>query len=254
MGCYLAINFLLCGDAVIARSEAMKQSSNGGICSECLATATHGEKRFMKHRILLASIASGLLLSGCAASDVQSAIDQINTSMSDLGKTLTGNSSSNSGSAQPPVQAQAPAQPTAAPPAAKPATSSAGSAPSSAMSAKTKKQLEQVLECKPFTAKLDKDGQALFDKIWAANKAVQLPEPISVFGLSTSKVEFSQEGDVSMSRSYLPGISLQQAIKAAGLKADKNGNYNRSTKVGDLTAHVENGETTLDCFVSDYSE
>ncbi|MCL2523398.1 MAG: hypothetical protein FWF20_04865 [Betaproteobacteria bacterium] len=134
------------------------------------------------------------------------------------------------------------------------AASGAGKAPPSAMSAKTRKQLEQVLECKPFSAKLDKDGQALFDKLWAANKAVQLPEPITVFGLSTSKVEFSQDGDVSMSRSYLPGIGLQQAIKAAGLKADKNGNYSRRTKVGDLTASVENGETTLDCMVSDYSE
>ncbi|MCL2523397.1 MAG: hypothetical protein FWF20_04860 [Betaproteobacteria bacterium] len=41
----------------------------------------------MKRRIWLAVIASGILLSGCA--DMQSTIDQVNTSMSDLGKSLS---------------------------------------------------------------------------------------------------------------------------------------------------------------------
>ena len=122
-----------------------------------------------------------------------------------------------------------------------------GAAP---FSPKVKRAIENVLSC-ANPGNFDAAEAELTRNGWKRDGDVlQLATPLTVFGLSTTKIGIARDGGEQFYRAYLPGVSLPQVVKAASLKLgkDKQG-YGRVTKLGVLTAEVENGETVLLCTV-----
>ena len=133
------------------------------------------------------------------------------------------------------------------------------SAPVATSQGKKSKQvesIEQALSCKPPSA-LDAAIKAF--RIPTDGKQVPAPSGLTVFGLPVSKVAFARESGEALHRTYFgPGISLDQVVKAASLKANKEGGVSRSVKVqkklwGYLSASVEDGAVVLTCSI-DYEQ
>ena len=120
--------------------------------------------------------------------------------------------------------------------------------------AKAKTQLEQALACTAIGQRFDLAETLLKQVGWRPDQGitpVTLGDPVKVYGLSVHKVAFSRDGGEQIYRSYLTGVSIQQLVKSASLKLGKDGKtYGRLTKVGVLSAGMENGEATLTCTVS----
>lgn len=133
------------------------------------------------------------------------------------------------------------------------ATNASGPADASLMDGKTKALLEQALACTAIGKRFDLAESALKQAGWQPEQGVSpvtLPEPLKVYGLSTTKIAVARDGGEQTYRSFLPGVNSQQVIKAASLKLGKDGKrYGRATKLGVLTLGTENGETTLTCTV-----
>lgn len=121
------------------------------------------------------------------------------------------------------------------------------------MGGKAKQLLEQALSCTTIGKSFETAEIALKQAGWNPDQditQVNLPQPLTVYGLSSRKIVVFRDGFEHTYRSYLPGISLQQVIKASSLKLGKDGKtYGRVTKLGVLSADIENGETTLTCTV-----
>jgi len=121
------------------------------------------------------------------------------------------------------------------------------------MDAKVRVQLEQALACTTVGKRFDQVESALQRVGWNFDQGIdpiKLPEPVKVFGLNARKIAVSRGGWLHTYRSFLPGITQQQVVKAASLKRGKDGtSYGRVTKLGVLEVGVEDGETTLTCTV-----
>ncbi len=122
------------------------------------------------------------------------------------------------------------------------------------LSIKAKTQLEQALSCTSVSPRFDQAEAALRLSGWRPGQGitpVTLTEPLSVYGLAVRRVAVSRDGGEQVYRSFLPGINLQQAVKAAALKLGKDGKtYGRVTKVGVLSAEMEGSDLTLTCTVN----
>jgi hypothetical protein len=122
------------------------------------------------------------------------------------------------------------------------------------LSIKAKTQLEQALSCTSVSPRFDQAEAGLKLSGWRPGQGitpVALTEPLSVYGLTVRKVAVSRDGGEQVYRSFLPGIILQQAVKAAALKLGKDGKtYGRVTKVGVLSAEMEGSDLTLTCTVN----
>lgn len=118
---------------------------------------------------------------------------------------------------------------------------------------KARALLEQALACTAIGKRFDFAEAALKQAGWRPEQGVSpiaLPEPLTVYGLNTSKIAISRDGGEQTYRSFLPGVNSQQVVKAASLKLGKDGkSYGRATKLGVLTLGTENGETTLTCTI-----
>jgi hypothetical protein len=132
------------------------------------------------------------------------------------------------------------------------AGNAAASAQQSAQWTKAKPILEAALAC----TSLDKFAtveKALGTAGWNASQGitpVTLPVQLKSFGLPTQKVAVVRDGVQHIFRSYLPGVTIEQAAKAAKLELGKDGHqYVRVTKLGVLTTDSEEGVTTLTCRV-----
>jgi len=121
------------------------------------------------------------------------------------------------------------------------------------MNSEVKTMLEQALSCTTIVKRFDVAEAALKRIGWSPESGIAtivLPEPLRVYGLTATKLGVSRDGFEHVYRSYLPGVSKRQAIKAASLKLGKDGrSYGRATKTGVLTVAAESGETTLTCTV-----
>lgn len=88
---------------------------------------------------------------------------------------------------------------------------------------------------------------------WKPDQGIQpvtLGNPVKVYGLSVRKVAVKRDGVEHIYRSHLPGVTVQQLVKAASLKLGRDGKtYGRLTQVGVLSADMEGGEATLTCTV-----
>lgn len=120
--------------------------------------------------------------------------------------------------------------------------------------AKTKAQLEQALSCTAIGPRFELAESMLKQSGWNSDQGVTpvtLTESVKVYGLSVRKVAVSRDGGEQTYRSYLPGLTVQQLVKSALLKLGKDGKtYGRLTKVGVLSAGMEDGEATLTCTVN----
>ena len=116
---------------------------------------------------------------------------------------------------------------------------------------KAKPVLEAALACNRIDNHFTLAEQALQGAAWNSSQGVQpvaLPVTLKVYGLATQRVAVFRDGGEQLYRSYLPGVSIAQAVKAAQLKLGKDGQeYGRVTKMGVLTAGTEDGVTTLTC-------
>lgn len=131
-------------------------------------------------------------------------------------------------------------------------TSPAGAATGAAGPwAKAAPVLEAALACNRIDNHFTLAEQALQGAGWNVSQGVTpvaLPVTLKVYGLATQRVGVFRDGGEQLYRSYLPGVSLAQAVKAAKLKLGKDGQeYGRVTKMGVLTAGTEDGVTTLTC-------
>lgn len=121
------------------------------------------------------------------------------------------------------------------------------------MDSKARQILERALGCSAIDKQFNHAEAALKQVGWKPEQGVALvtlPEPLKIYGLSTSKIAVSRDGFEHTYRSVLSGVSVQQVIKAASLKLGKDGkSYGRATKIGVLTVGTENGETALTCTV-----
>ncbi|MBI5926472.1 MAG: hypothetical protein HY836_12855 [Aquabacterium sp.] len=119
---------------------------------------------------------------------------------------------------------------------------------------KAKIQLEQALSCASITQRFDQAEAALRLSGWSPDQGitpVTLPEPLRIHGLTVRKVAVSRDGGEHVYRSFMPGVSWQEVVKAAALKLGKDGKtYGRLTKVGVLSADMEGGDPTLTCTVN----
>lgn len=126
------------------------------------------------------------------------------------------------------------------------------SAQPSAQWAKAKPILEAALACTSVD-KFATAENALGSAGWNSSQGVTpvaLPVELKTFGLPTQKVAVVRDGFQHIFRAYLPGVTVEQAAKAAKLKLGKDGHqYVRVTKLGVLTTDTEEGVTTLTCRV-----
>lgn len=122
------------------------------------------------------------------------------------------------------------------------------------MDAKTRAQLEQAFTCTAIGKRFDQAESALKQVGWWSDQGVtpiELAEPVQVFGFSVHKIAIARDGGEQTYRSFFPGVSLQHVVKSASLKLGKDGKaYGRLTKLGVLTAGMEDGEVTLTCTVN----
>lgn len=132
------------------------------------------------------------------------------------------------------------------------AVAAAGAAQPSAQWTKAKPILEAALACSSID-KFATAEKALGSAGWDSSQGitpVALPLELKTFGLPTQKVAVVRDGFEHIFRSYLPGVTVEQAAKAAKLKLGKDGHqYLRVTKLGVLTTDTEEGVTTLTCRV-----
>ena len=116
---------------------------------------------------------------------------------------------------------------------------------------KAKPVLEAALSCSRIDSHFTLAEQALQGAGWNVSQGVQpvaLPVALKVFGLATQRIAVFRDGGEQLYRSFLPGVSIAQAVKAAQLKLGKDGQqYGRVTKMGVLTTGTEEGVTTLTC-------
>jgi len=121
------------------------------------------------------------------------------------------------------------------------------------MDGKSKQLLERALGCNEVGKSFDVAESALKQAGWQYGQGitpVSLQQSLEVYGLVTQKIAINRDGFEHTYRSFLSGISLQQVIKAASLKLGKDRKtYGRVTKMGVLTAGIEDGETALTCTV-----
>lgn len=122
------------------------------------------------------------------------------------------------------------------------------------MDVKGKAQLEQALACVSIGRQFDPAEAVLKQSGWQSDQGITpatLSGPINVYGFSSRKIAVSRDGGEQTYSTYLSGISLQQLVKAASLKLGKDGKtFGRVTKIGVLSAGLENGEITLTCTVN----
>ena len=115
------------------------------------------------------------------------------------------------------------------------------------MDGKSKQLLEQALGCNGVGKSFDVAESALKQIGWQFAQGitpVSLPQSLEVYGLVTQKIAINRDGFEHTYRGFLPGISLQQVVKAASLKLGKDRKtYGRVTKMGVLTVGIEDGET-----------
>lgn len=143
----------------------------------------------------------------------------------------------------------APAAAAAAPAAPAPAMAK-GATSAKPASAKVKLRIEQSLSCANIFTSYDAAEAWLKQVGWRDGETVVLPQALKVYGLTTTKVAVFRDSGEHTYRSYFPGVSMKQLVKAASLKLGKDGlQYGRSGKGGVLTAATEGGETTLTCTV-----
>jgi hypothetical protein len=174
---------------------------------------------------------------------------------------MTG-TSPNSAPAAAPAPAPAPASTPAGRPAAvmsqarqaaNPSASAVAGKGRAPVDLKARAQLEQALACKALPSSFNRAESMLKQAGWSSDQGitpVTLGAPIKVYGLSVSKIAVSRDGGEQTYRSHLPGTSLQQIAKAASLKLGKDRTYSRMTKLGVLSASMEDGEATLTCTVN----
>jgi hypothetical protein len=128
----------------------------------------------------------------------------------------------------------------------------AAAAAPSAQWTKARPILEAALACTSID-KFATAEKALGGAGWTSDQGVTpvtLPVELKTFGLPTQKVAVVRDGFEHIFRSYLPGVTVEQAAKAAKLKLGKDGHqYVRVTKLGVLTTDTEEGVTTLTCRV-----
>ena len=124
--------------------------------------------------------------------------------------------------------------------------------PPSAQWTKARPIMEAALACTSVD-KFAVAEKALGGAGWNPSQGVTpvaLPVELKTFGLPTQKVAVVRDGFQHIFRSYLPGVTVEQAAKAAKLKLGKDGHqYVRVTKLGVLTTDTEEGVTTLTCRV-----
>lgn len=122
------------------------------------------------------------------------------------------------------------------------------------MDAKARAQLEQALACTAIGQRFDLAETALKQVGWRPDQGVTpvtLAEPVKVYGFGARKIAVARDGGEQTYRSFLPGVGLQQVVKAASLTLGKDRKtYGRVTKLGVLSAAFESGETTLTCTVT----
>lgn len=111
--------------------------------------------------------------------------------------------------------------------------------------------LEAALSCNRIGQQFQLAEQALVSAGWNSSQGtapVSLPVPLQVFGLTTQRIAIARDSGEQTYRTFLPGVSIAQAVKAAKLKLGKDGKeYGRMAKLGVLTAGTEDGVTTLTC-------
>ncbi|SEN57630.1 hypothetical protein SAMN05428959_102463 [Duganella sp. CF517] len=121
----------------------------------------------------------------------------------------------------------------------------------SAQWTKAKPILEAALTCSRLDGSFQTAEKALTSAGWDRESAVNLPLQVTPFGLPTQRVLVMRDGGEHTYRAYLPGVTEAQLVKAAKLKRGKDGQgYGRATKLGVLTASVEDGVTALTCTVN----
>jgi hypothetical protein len=127
------------------------------------------------------------------------------------------------------------------------ATSKGGTGPAA------KAQLEQALACTAIATRFERAESLLKGAGWRPDQGVTpvtLAEPLQVYGFSIRKVAVSRDGFEHTYRSYVPGSTIPQLVKAASLKLGKDRTtYGRVTKAGVLSAEMEGNEATLTCTV-----
>ena len=132
------------------------------------------------------------------------------------------------------------------------AAGAAAAAQPSAQWTKARPILEAALACTSVN-QFAAAEKALGGAGWNASQGVTpvaLPVELKTFGLPTQKVAVVRDGFEHIFRSYLPGVTVEQAAKAANLKLGKDGHqYLRVTKLGVLSTDTEEGVTTLTCRV-----
>jgi hypothetical protein len=134
-----------------------------------------------------------------------------------------------------------------------PIVAPAARSPSKQLDGKSRQILEQALGCNGVGKSFDLAESALKQMGWQFAQGVtpvSLSESLEVYGLATRKIAVNRDGFEHTYRSFLPGISLQQVVKAASLKIGRDRKtYGRVTKMGVLTVGIEDGETALTCKV-----
>lgn len=138
------------------------------------------------------------------------------------------------------------------PAAAAVAASTTPAAPS-AINARARLQFQQALSCIAAGKSFSQAETVLRQIGWTSSQGmepVELPESVKVFGLNVGKVAIAREGSVQTYRSFFPGVSDKQLVKAAALKkADDSSVYARATSLGKLELGNDAGEPTLSCTV-----
>ena len=204
----------------------------------------------------LALLAAMTTLTACVTTQPQPD-DSTKVNVSLGGLTGTG---PNSAQAAAPAPAPAPASASASRPAAVMSQARSAASPSAVAGKgrapadpKARAQLEQALACKALPSNFDRAESMLKQAGWNSDQGitpVTLGAPIKVYGLSVSKVAVSRDGGEQTYRSHLPGATLQQIAKAASLKlGEDRQTYRRVTKLGVLSAAMEDGEATLTCTI-----
>lgn len=120
------------------------------------------------------------------------------------------------------------------------------------MDRRAKQALEQALTCASAGKSFEAAEAALTRRGWNRDNAapVRLAQPLKVFGFNVETVEVFRGDCEQRYSSHLPGVSVQEVIKAASLKRGKDGStYGRLATLGVLTVTTEHGETTLSCSV-----
>jgi hypothetical protein len=121
------------------------------------------------------------------------------------------------------------------------------------LSAKAKSALEQALSCNGRNADWPAAEAALKQAGWKFEQGIDpvaLPWSLKVYGFNTQTAAFALDGGEQTYKSFFPGVTSAQLIKAAGLSLGKDKkSFGRATKGGVLTVDTEAGMGVLRCTV-----